>query len=157
MKTFEKKPSYAEQLKDPRWQRKRLEILERDNWLCRKCGSTEKTLHVHHGYYEKGLMAWEYPSETLHAVCEDCHEIVQAEMVELQRDLATMPFHTHMTILGFMRTYRMRYSMGEQPPLMDASLLYGFALLYKIPFKALEILFDQKGSLTKEDLELYSR
>lgn len=33
--------SYAEQLKDPRWQKKRLEILNRDEWKCTWCLSTE--------------------------------------------------------------------------------------------------------------------
>ncbi len=29
--------TYAEQLKDPRWQKRRLEILQRDEWRC-LCG-----------------------------------------------------------------------------------------------------------------------
>ena len=29
---------YSEKLKDPRWQKKRLEILERDNFRCQYCG-----------------------------------------------------------------------------------------------------------------------
>ena len=38
--------TYLEKLKDPRWQKKRLEILERDGWKCMACGEKEKTLRV---------------------------------------------------------------------------------------------------------------
>jgi 5-methylcytosine-specific restriction endonuclease McrA len=49
--------NYKEQLLDPRWQRRRLEILQRDEFTCQKCLSKDKTLHVHHIDYIKGRMA----------------------------------------------------------------------------------------------------
>jgi hypothetical protein len=66
--------TYAEQLKSPKWQKKRLEILERDKFTCLACGDTEKQLHVHHGIYIKNKMAWEYDNVTLHTLCCVCHE-----------------------------------------------------------------------------------
>jgi hypothetical protein len=66
--------SYVELLKDPRWQRKRLEILQRDEWACTNCGGKDKTLHVHHEQYIKARMPWEYPNEFLCTLCVDCHE-----------------------------------------------------------------------------------
>lgn len=39
--------TYAEKLKDPRWQKKRLERMDKDQWTCRECGSTTTTLSVH--------------------------------------------------------------------------------------------------------------
>lgn len=42
---------YAEMLKEPRWQKRKTEILSRDNFTCQLCGDTENTLHVHHKYY----------------------------------------------------------------------------------------------------------
>lgn len=66
--------TYAEQLKSPKWQKKRLEILERDNFTCLACGDTEKQLHVHHGIYIKNKMAWEYDGNTLHTLCCVCHD-----------------------------------------------------------------------------------
>ena len=65
---------YREKLKDPRWQKKRLEIFERDEFRCRYCGTTEKTLSVHHLFYIKGCDPWEYPDEVVITLCEDCHE-----------------------------------------------------------------------------------
>jgi len=44
---------YSEKLKDPRWQKKRLKVLERDNWECKQCGEKEETLHIHHLLYDK--------------------------------------------------------------------------------------------------------
>ena len=67
------KQSYAEKLRDPRWQKKRLEILERDGWTCRCCGDEDKTLHIHHRYYLRGIEPWEYELESLITLCEHCH------------------------------------------------------------------------------------
>lgn len=68
------KKTYWELLKDPRWQRKRLEILNAADFKCEQCASAEKPLHVHHKIYRKGAMPWEYEDHELAALCEDCHE-----------------------------------------------------------------------------------
>ena len=65
--------TYSEKLRDPRWQRKRLEILQRDDWACLSCGDKEKSLQVHHIVYRK-LDPWAYPDELYQTLCEDCHE-----------------------------------------------------------------------------------
>jgi hypothetical protein len=66
--------TYQQKLLDPRWQRKRLEILQRDNWTCQACLDTEHTLHVHHRYYQKDKNPWEYPPQSLVTLCAECHE-----------------------------------------------------------------------------------
>jgi len=68
--------SYNEALKDPRWQKKRLEILERDGWACKICDSKDKTLHVHHKYYteETRKEPWDITDKALVTLCYDCHE-----------------------------------------------------------------------------------
>ncbi len=63
--------TYAEKLKDPRWQRKRLEILSRDNFSCTCCGDIKSTLNVHHFKY-KGE-PWEVDNSLLITFCEVCH------------------------------------------------------------------------------------
>lgn len=64
--------SYSQKLKDPRWQRKRLEALQAANWSCKSCKATHKTLHVHHTKYRGE--PWEAPLDWLEVLCEDCHE-----------------------------------------------------------------------------------
>lgn len=66
---------YAEQRRDPRWQKKRLQIMERDGFKCISCDASDKTLHIHHAYYVKGRMPWEYPNFSLSTMCWECHEI----------------------------------------------------------------------------------
>lgn len=77
--------TYAEKLKDPRWQKKRLEILERDNWKCMLCGDKDSTLHVHHLFYYNGQEPWDYDNEALITLCEDCHEEAKNNQRETEK------------------------------------------------------------------------
>jgi phage terminase large subunit GpA-like protein len=63
---------YSEKLKDVRWQKLRLEILQRDEWACQRCGDEKSTLHVHHKQYHGD--PWDAPAESLETLCESCHE-----------------------------------------------------------------------------------
>ena len=65
---------YIELLRDPRWQKNRLKIFERDDWTCTKCSDTMTTLAIHHLYYTPNTMPWEYPDSALVTVCELCHD-----------------------------------------------------------------------------------
>lgn len=65
--------SYAELLKDPRWQKKKAEVLERADYECESCGDKTKTLHAHHRHYEFGKEPWEYMPDDYLCLCEDCH------------------------------------------------------------------------------------
>ncbi|HUX44124.1 MAG TPA: hypothetical protein VMV57_05170 [Terracidiphilus sp.] len=64
---------YNEKLKDPRWQRRRLEIFQRDNWQCQLCSRTDLELHVHH-LYRTTENPWDEPDLHLLTVCRLCHE-----------------------------------------------------------------------------------
>lgn len=66
--------TYSEKLRDPRWQKRRLEVLERDGWKCTACGDASKTLHVHHRYYVSDRDPWFYPPWALQSLCEECHD-----------------------------------------------------------------------------------
>lgn len=81
-----KEKTYSEKLKDPRWQKKRLEILQRDNWQCYYCGDTKTTLHVHHEMY-LGNNPWDTPDECLTTLCEDCHFVEHLNFTELEKFL----------------------------------------------------------------------
>lgn len=66
--------TYSEKLKDPRWQKKRLEILHRDDFRCVSCTCNHDTLHVHHLCYVPNTPPWGYDNDDLITLCESCHE-----------------------------------------------------------------------------------
>lgn len=66
-------PTYSELLRDPRWQKMRLKIMERDGFKCRCCGNEKVTLNVHHKVYKSGKKPWEYHAHQLVTACEKCH------------------------------------------------------------------------------------
>lgn len=75
--------------RDPRWQKKRLEVLERAEWCCQTCGESELELQVHHGYYEGSKKPWEYEPWSLFALCDKCHE--EADWARRQIKSAGLP------------------------------------------------------------------
>jgi hypothetical protein len=84
-----KKPTYFELLKDPRWQRRRLERMQISNFSCDRYGVTELTLHIHHGAYLKGKDPWDYEDGMLHCLCESCHSWAS----EMQQNILTILSH----------------------------------------------------------------
>lgn len=107
--------TYYEMLKDPRWQRKRLEILQAADFKCVDCGSAESTLHVHHMYYEKGKKPWEYDNLTLRCLCEDCHSRIQDTQAEIARMIAYLHTGDLTFVLGFVEaaTAISAYAQGD--------------------------------------------
>jgi hypothetical protein len=93
--------SYYELLKDPRWQKKRLDKLNAANFECEDCGSGEKTLHIHHSYYESKKMPWEYPDDSLHVLCEDCHSKAGARNTALKRMLGQIDLYDEDDLRGY--------------------------------------------------------
>jgi Zn finger protein HypA/HybF involved in hydrogenase expression len=105
--------TYFEKLKDPRWQKKRLEILERDNWTCKECGSKDKTLHIHHGFYTGGCDPWEYVSSTLHTVCEDCHEQYESIKHDVHLELAKLSIKDMNEVMMYLINRKPKLSRPE--------------------------------------------
>jgi hypothetical protein len=79
--------SYADKLKDPRWQKVRLEVMARDAWTCQVCGDQTATLAVHHRGYYRDTEPWEYPLHALVTLCEFCHRVETYERQEAEADL----------------------------------------------------------------------
>jgi hypothetical protein len=69
--------TYSEKLKDPRWQKRRLELLDGSNWTCGWCSTKSKTLHVHHGFYRRGVDPWDYEDKVMHVLCDECHKMAE--------------------------------------------------------------------------------
>ncbi len=70
--------SYRELLFDKRWLIKRAEIIKRDNYKCKICGSTDRLI-VHHKQYHFNIQKnkksdpWDYDDKYLVTLCESCH------------------------------------------------------------------------------------
>lgn len=77
--------TYSEKLKDPRWQKKRLEVLNRDNFMCTQCCDSRKTLHVHHLKYNGN--PWDVEIKYLKTLCEDCHKEESFERESAEENL----------------------------------------------------------------------
>lgn len=81
------KQTYQEKLRSPKWQKKRLEIMDRDRFMCSHCYSGDKTLAVHHRYYLKGKEPWEYEDSCFITLCENCHEYEHSHRPEAESEL----------------------------------------------------------------------
>lgn len=93
---FMTKPLYSELLRDPRWDKKRKEILYRDEYTCQSCGETNCELHVHHKYYKNGLFPWEYHDDALITFCAECHDI-EHERIKSLPDRTDLSFPSHIS------------------------------------------------------------
>lgn len=69
--------TWKDQLQDRRWQKRRLQILERDEWCCVRCADADPTsrLDVHHKVYRWGCPPWEYSDDELDSRCAHCHKL----------------------------------------------------------------------------------
>lgn len=85
-----KAKTYSEKLRDPRWQRRRLELFEKAGWTCAECKTKTETLHAHHGYYKRNTDPWDYPDNTMHVLCSECHSEVQGFLEQLHERIAVL-------------------------------------------------------------------
>ena len=81
------KKTYKEQLRHPKWQRRRLEVMSRDGFRCTECGDEETELHVHHKSYVWGRDPWDYPLDNFATLCSRCHELQKEDLKTLQAKL----------------------------------------------------------------------
>lgn len=91
--------TYLDKLRDPRWQRRRLEVLQRHYWRCDTCERGEDDgipLHVHHKFYhlnydERGRLQkadpWNYQDEDFRVLCDACHQQTEIALMEVQKAL----------------------------------------------------------------------
>lgn len=117
------KLSYADQLKHPNWQRKRLESLQAADFQCSECSDKETTLHVHHKRYVKGRMAWEYEQSELKVLCETCHKNTHTAQEKLEillrEDFKQMPVSGF--AFGFLTGFLCPFNKVAQSMLDDAA------------------------------------
>lgn len=94
---------YNELLKDGRWQMKRIKILERDHFMCARCGRSAEEgtqLHVHHKFYD-GRAPWGYEDKDLITLCEDCHNRIHGKSDDIKPGDLIQYDHSDSTNTGF--------------------------------------------------------
>ena len=92
--------TYIKKLKDPRWQKKRLEIMNRDYFKCVHCNDEKTTLNVHHKKYTGE--PWEAPNEDLETVCEDCHSVIDViEDLKSVKEIKYLDIFKSINLSGF--------------------------------------------------------
>lgn len=65
--------NYNNQLKSKEWKDFRKEVFKIKGKKCEICGSTNH-LNIHHPFYTKGKLAWEYNPSDMMVLCHDCHK-----------------------------------------------------------------------------------
>lgn len=90
--------SYADKLKDPRWQRIRLRVFERDGWRCTKCGREDLELHTHHSEY-LGPDPWDTPLDRLTTLCDECHKETHNLKVQVHEADETKPISSDLFLM----------------------------------------------------------
>ena len=84
------KKMYGDKLLDPRWQKKRLEILTDANFTCTYCADKESTLHVHHFCYTANGNPWDSPNDALICLCKKCHELCHIkDLTPFEREIVS--------------------------------------------------------------------
>lgn len=109
--------TYREKLKDPRWQKKRLEVLNAAEFACQRCFDSSSTLHVHHRQYIKGREPWEYEAHELTALCESCHELEHETKADLNSLLSLiLPMYAHLQdVAGLVAGYAVEEGILQSP------------------------------------------
>lgn len=118
---------YYELLKHPNWQRKRLEVLSRENFSCESCGQTDDTLHVHHTVYRKGFKPWEYEAATLRCLCENCHKEWHRLKSEIDECIGLIGINQLSMALGAIKALVIANDTSNSCKLNDGEEVQGFA------------------------------
>lgn len=96
---------YIELLRDPRWQKKRLEIMKRDDFKCRECGDSQSNLQVHHKRYVRDKAPWEVPNGMLVTLCFRCHERITKLRARANDLLADLNLYELPIVVEFMEGF----------------------------------------------------
>lgn len=134
---------YSDKLRDPRWQKKRLEVMERDSFTCLACGDSKSTLNVHHKEYHGD--PWNAPMGSLETLCESCH----TERTAFNKFVMLLPTEKAKRISGFL-------IMSEK----ELSIIYRiYCLNHYFHHNDPESIFENKrppGDLTGDLLHLFT-
>lgn len=137
---------FKEQYKHPMWQKRRLEVLGKSDFMCQECGDEEKQLHVHHRQYFKGRMVWEYSDDELICLCGPCHEAAHAKKDQLIGLLQST--YDYDMVIGFLRG--VKTEAGETVFLDNHEQAVGYSLAVGRDVQKLILSLDPGGSITHD-------
>lgn len=118
--------SWSDQYKSPKWQKKRLEILNRDDFTCQNCGDTESTLHVHHKVYTPNTSVWDYADNYLITYCDGCHEMAHDVIDRLKFAVDDIKLYSSIEVQDY--TLRVIYNMQFMDPAQAGETYYASKL-----------------------------
>lgn len=153
------KLSYAEMLKDPRWQKRKSEILMRDNFTCQLCGDKKTTLHVHHKYYTDGKLPWEYRSDALVTLCENCHSWVHRNCPtdEIDLKIGDVIYHPHSDYDNYGIIFSIDYNTKNISSIMiDSGSGYPDCVIYHFDFNHYNVLFYKEEGFFEDEENFYA-
>jgi len=113
--------NYAQQIKHPLWQKKRLEVLEASGFECENCGDKEETLHVHHPFYRRGAMIWEYEKSELECLCNKCHKSAHALDEKIRLSLSKCSITDKEKVMGYISALNADFYKDDAPNIDLAS------------------------------------
>lgn len=148
-----KTKTYYEKLKDPRWQKKRLEILNRSDFSCERCGDKESTLNVHHLRYIKGNDPWDYSGSDLMAMCESCHEGWHILKDAIDAAIAGMNQDQMEQLFGCALGIYSRSRPSQVIPCPTAPMALGVAAVYYLKYPQIgDLINSEKTEFTGAEL-----
>lgn len=145
---------FWEKYKDPRWQRRRLEVMQNADFSCEGCGANDKPLNVHHKLYLRGHDPWEYNDLELMCLCEECHEQWHFQKRTFGVALQWIDLHAYTEVVG----YAVGVAMRSCPPDVKATIRtsggkVGSAKALGISLEDLERALDPSGGVFSGSLQ----
>ena len=130
--------TYAEKLKHPKWQQRRLQLLESAKWKCERCSTKEVTLHVHHHFYRSRANPWDYPDYAYVVLCENCHADAEQENKQFKEHIECLYEIGNLSVdavVGFIKALRMQHRVQSDPSytelIQNRAQAWGFARAYQ--------------------------
>ena len=111
--------TYKEQIQHPKWQKKRLEILKRDDFTCQHCSDKNNTLHVHHLLYHKHKLIWQYENKYLITYCNECHTLWHKANNELKEIISKRIYWTDIISINVLLKEISNYKGSEIMSIID--------------------------------------
>lgn len=141
--------TYAEKLRDPRWQKVKSDVQNRAGFRCEQCGDDRTILNVHHTYYVKDRDPWDYPTEDLLCLCEPCHEKWHIIFDRTRRNLGRLSIVDCLQTMGYIHGLWM-LSIEPSDHAIDTNIggLLGIADALHLPFVQLRSIIDDQGYTT---------